>query len=213
MDDKTAATMANPLTLSFVEADDLRMKMKQFAITFLAVLLAAGLALLAYDFFIVKPRELAMAEAAQVNLKDARSQAQNIADNLEHSVNQSISNANDKLNAQSDNMSKRGLANDALMRGSIFKTALAESFMTNGHWPKNNTETGLAQPESYAGGAVSSIAVSGKGSIVITLNDKLEAGAKIKLIPDVNPQSYVVNWRCTTEGSETLKHNLLACNQ
>jgi len=181
--------------------------------TFLAVLLAAGLALLAYDFFIVKPRELAMAEAAQVNLKDARRQAQHIADNLEHSVNQSISNANDKLNAQSDDMRQRGIASDALMRGSVFKTALAEYFMTNGHWPKNNSETGLAQPESYAGGAVSSVTVSGKGIVVITLNDKLEAGAKIKLIPDVNPESYVVNWRCTTEGSETLKHDLPPCNQ
>ena len=82
-----------------------------------------------------------------------------------------------------------------------------------GKWPKDQAAAGLAAPESYAGGAVSSLSVADNGIVVIMLNDKIQSGAKIKLVPDVNPQSYVVNWRCTTDGSEVLKQHLQACNQ
>lgn len=187
--------------------------MKQFAITFAAVLIAAALALFGYDYFIVKPRAAAQAEAIQVDLSQAQVQAQQIADNLDTSITQTISHANDTMNAQTGEMQQRALAADAIARGSMFKTALAEYFMSNGQWPKTHAESGLAKPESYAGGAVSSISVGDKGNVVILLNEKIESGAKIRLIPEANEQSYVINWHCTTEGSEALKRYLSACTK
>lgn len=187
--------------------------MKQFAITFAAVLLAVMLGLFAYDHFVLQPREQAQAEAIKVNLGDAKAQAQDIADNLDAAVKKSVGDVANTMNAQTSEMQQRAFAADAISRGSLFKTALTEYFMSNGHWPKKPEESGLAKPESYAGGAVSSISLGEKGTIIILLNDKVQAGAKIRLIPDVNEQSYMVNWRCVTEGSDVLKRALLACNQ
>jgi len=185
--------------------------MKQFAITFAAVLLAVAIALFGYDYFIVKPRATQQSETVQVDLENAQTQAQNIAHDLDTAVTQTISNANDTMAAQTGEMQQRALVADAIARGSIFKTALAEYFMTNGQWPKNHTESGLAKPESYAGGGVTSISVGEKGVVVIILNDKIENGAKIKLIPEANEQSYMINWHCSSEGSEALKSHLPAC--
>jgi hypothetical protein len=187
--------------------------MKQFAITFSAVLLAAALALFAYDHFVVKPRAALQAEVVQVDLSKAKIEAQDIADNLDAAVTKTISNANDTMNSQTGEMQKRALMADAIARGSMFKTALAEYFMSNGQWPKSQDESGLAKPESYAGGAVSSISVGNKGMVIIALNEKVEVGAKIKLIPQANEQSYVINWTCTVEGSEALTHQLPSCSK
>ncbi len=187
--------------------------MKQFVITFAAVLLAVAVALLGYDYFIVKPRAALQAETVQVDLKNAQTLAKNIAHDLDAAVTQSVSNANDTMNAQAGELQQRALVADAIARGSMFKTALAEYFMSNGQWPKNHAESGMAKPESYAGGAVSSISIEGKGVVIITLNDKIETGAKIKLIPEANEQSYMINWHCSSEGSEALKRHLPACGK
>lgn len=185
--------------------------MKQFAITFLAVFIAAGLALLGYDHFIVKPRETKQAEAVLVNLGNAEQQAKTIANELDAAVTESVNNANKTMITQADEMQQRSLAKDALVRASMFKVALAEYFMSNGRWPKTQAEAGLANAESYAGDAVSGISIADKGVVVITLNSQIESGAKIKLVPDANLQSYVINWRCSTEGSEKLSRLLPDC--
>jgi hypothetical protein len=185
--------------------------MKQFAITFAAVFVAAALALLGYDHLIVKPREATQAEALLVNLSTAEQQAQGIADDLDAAITQSVNNANETMHMQANEMKQRSLAVDALVRASMFKTALTEYFMSNGQWPKTQTEAGLAKPDSYAGGAVGSITVADQGVVVITLNSQIDSGAKIKLVPDANLQSYVINWRCSTEGSETLGRLLPDC--
>ncbi|MEO8000966.1 MAG: pilin [Arenimonas sp.] len=187
--------------------------MKQFVITFAAVLFAVAIALFGYDYFIVKPRAALQAQAVQVDLNNAQRQAQNIAHDLDAAVTQTISNANDTMNAQTGEMQQRALIADAIARGSMFKTALAEYFMTNGQWPKSHQQSGMAKPESYAGGAVSSISVGEKGIVIIALNEKVEAGAKIKLTPEANEQSYMINWHCSSEGSEKLMHNLPACGK
>jgi len=187
--------------------------MKQFTITFAAVLLAVAIVLIGYDHFILKPRAAQQSETVQVDLSNAQSQAKNIAHDLDTAVTQTISNANDTMNAQAGEMQQRALVADAIARGAMFKTALAEYFMTNGQWPKTHEESGLAKPESYAGGAVSSISVGDKGVVVIVLNDKIEAGGKIKLIPEANPESYVINWHCGSEGSQALKRHLPDCGE
>jgi hypothetical protein len=188
-------------------------QMKQFAITFAAVLIAVALALLGYDYFIVKPRSALQAEAVQVDLSKAKLEAQDIAKDLDAAVTKTITQANDNMNSQAGEMQKRALMADAIARSSMFKTALAEYFMSNGQWPKSHDESGLAKPESYAGGAVSNISVGNKGTVIIVLNEKIEAGAKIKLTPQANEQSYVINWTCTVEGSEALKQQLPNCSK
>ena len=187
--------------------------MKQFTITFAAVLLAVAIVLIGYDHFILKPRAAQQSETVQVDLNNAKSQAQNIARDLDTAVTQTINHANDTMNAQAGDMQQRALVADAIARGSMFKTALAEYFMSNGQWPKSHAESGLAKPETYAGGGVSSISVGEKGVVIIALNDKIEAGGKIKLIPEANEQSYIINWHCSSEGSEALKRHLPECGK
>jgi Pilin (bacterial filament) len=187
--------------------------MKQFAITFAAVLCAAALALFGYDYFIVKPRAAAQADAIQVDLTKAQTQAQGIADNLDAAVAKTMNNVSESMDAQTGEMQQRALAADALARASVFKVALTEYFMSNNQWPKNHADSGMAKPETFAGGAVASISVEEKGMVVILLNDKIQAGAKIKLIPEANEQSYTINWHCTTEGSDTLKRQLTVCEK
>ena len=157
--------------------------MKNFTLTFLAVFIAIGLALFGYDQLIVKPRELKQAEAEKVDLSSAKSQAQEIANQFDQSVKETIGNASKTMNAQTGDMQQRALAADALARASMVKTMIAEYFQTNGQWPKNYRELGMASPEAYAGGAVKKIAVENKGVIAITLIDKFEPGSMIKLTP------------------------------
>lgn len=185
--------------------------MNRFLITFLAVFMAVTLALLGYDYLIVQPREIDKTQKVEVQLNTAQIQAQDIAENLDATVQESVSNANERMNAQADELKQRTLATDALGRASMFKTALSEYFMSNGRWPKDGSEVGMSNPESYAGGAVNSISVHEKGVVVILLNDKIDSGAKIKLIPDANMQSYVITWNCSIEGSESLRNILPDC--
>lgn len=187
--------------------------MKQFAITFAAVLCAAALALFAYDHFIVKPRAAAQADAIQVDLTKAQTQAQGIANDLDAAVTKTMNDVSESMDAQTGEMQQRALAADALSRGSVFKVSLVEYFMNNNRWPKNNADLGMAKPDTYAGGAVASISVEEKGVIVIALNEKIQTGAQIKLIPEANEESYTINWQCTTEGSETLKRQLAVCKK
>jgi len=185
--------------------------MKQFGIVFAAVFMATVLALLGYDEWIVKPREKAQVEAVQLDLGDAETKAKNIAKNLDTAVAQSVENAGNTMNMQADEMRQRALAADAIARASLFKTALSEYFMSMGKWPESQSEAGLAAPESYAGGAVASISVVPQGMVVIRLNNQIENGAKILLVPEANAQSYAINWHCRTEGSEKARRLLPDC--
>jgi len=115
------------------------------------------------------------------------------------------------MNMQADEMRQRALAADAIARASLFKTALSEYFMSMGKWPESQSEAGLAAPESYAGGAVASISVVPQGMVVIRLNNQIENGAKILLVPEANAQSYAINWHCRTEGSEKARRLLPDC--
>ena len=47
-----------------------------------------------------------------------------------------------------------------------------------------------------------------KGVVVTSLNEKIESGSKTKLMPEANEHSGMINWHCTIEGSQALKHPL-----
>ena len=190
--------------------------MKQFTITLAAALLGVLVALLLYDYFVVQPRATAQAEAAtkaaEVSLTKARAEADDIAANLDASIDRSISGAREAMDEQAAEQDKRRLAADALNRAAMFKVALSEYYMSTGKWPADAREAGLGPAESFAGGAVSRIDVGANGAVIVTLNDTLAAGAKIRLQPNANPQSGMINWRCSTEGADALRRYLPVCN-
>ena len=189
--------------------------MKQFLVVLSAALLGVLAALLLYDRFVVQPREslqaTALAKTTEINLQKAHAEAGNIAANLDASIEHSITDARQALDAQAGEQDKRRLAADALNRAAMFKVALSEYYVSRGKWPANAQEAGLAPPGSFAGGAVSRIDVAGGGAVIVTLNDMLAAGARIRLQPDADPQSGLINWRCSTEGSTALHLYLPAC--
>lgn len=189
--------------------------MKQFAIILTAVLIGVLGALLLYDLLVLKPRGDALAETltmtAKVDLANARDEAQGIAENLDAAVDRSVSDAQQAMDAQAQEQERRRLATEAVNRASMFKVAIAETYMSTGQWPANAQAAGLGPPASYAGGAVKGIELGQKGTITIALSDPFAVGSKVQLVPRVDPQSYVVDWRCSLEGDESLPRYLPAC--
>lgn len=189
--------------------------MKQFFATLVAALVGVSLALLLYDRFVVQPRAAkdadALARATEINLRKARAEASAIAGNLDASIDQSVSEARDALDAQAGEQDKRRLAADALNRAAVFRVALSEYYVSTGKWPADARQAGLASPESFAGGPVSRIDVGTNGAVIVSLDESLAAGAKIRLRPDADPESGVIDWRCSIEGTATLQRYLPAC--
>ena len=114
--------------------------MKNFLPTFLAVLIAAGLALFVYDRFVLVPRLEAASQATEVNLANAREQARDIATELDASVERSVAGAKSafdqqvaaedarraEMEKQAEQMRATAQAAEALARASVMKTALVE---------------------------------------------------------------------------------------
>lgn len=183
--------------------------MKTFLPTFLAVLVAAGLALFLYDHFVLAPRLEKVGEASRVSLADAREQANQIASDLDASVDKSVADARSafdeqvqaedsrraELELQADQMRRTAQAADALMRANVVKVALAEHHMSMGQWPTRTTDIGLGQPSDFAGGPVQSISLEPDGVIAIDLKPEVGLGARLRLVPRVAP-SGMIEWSC-----------------
>ena len=92
----------------------------------------------------------------------------------------------------------------------MFKVALSEYYMSNGHWPASAQEAGLGAPGSFAGGAVARIDVGANGVVVVTLNDRLVRGATVRLTPEIT-SSGLVDWHCSVPGNDVLRRYLPAC--
>ena len=183
--------------------------MKNFLPTFLAVLVAAGLALFVYDRFVLAPRLEKVSQAAQVNLADAREQANQIATELDASVERSVADAKAafdeqtqaedarraELEKQAEQMRATAQAADALARASVVKVALVEYYMNTGQWPTRTTDIGMGRPEDFAGGPVASITLEPEGVIAIRLKPEVAVGAHLRLVPRV-ARSGMVDWSC-----------------
>ena len=189
--------------------------MKQFLATLVAVVIGMSLALLLYDRFVVQPRAtkdaVALAQATEINLRKAHAEANAIAGNLDASIDQSVSDARKALDAQAGDQDMRRLAADALNRATDFRVALSEYYASTGNWPSDARQAGLAPPESFAGGAVSRIDVGANGAVIVTLDESLASGAKLRLRPHADPESGAIDWRCSIEGTATLQRYLPAC--
>lgn len=199
--------------------------MKQFAIVLASTLLGVLGALLVYDYWVVQPREArigldltqaradarAMAQSAKVDLEHVREQAGQITQEVDASVERSVAGAREALDGQAREIERRRLANDALARAAFYKTAIAESYMSNGAWPADAASIGFADRTAHAGGAVTAIDVARDGVVVVSLTDELAPGAKVRLIPSANGDSWMIKWRCEAEGFDEFKRLVPAC--
>ncbi len=207
--------------------------MKQFLITFAAVLIGGCLALLGYDHFIVQPREAqqqtaqwqrqlqaqaavsqavaSQATVAQPDMAKARADAQQVAAEVEASVQRSVDGARDTMNAQAKEMDRRGLLADAVSRATMFKVSLTEFYQSNGQWPHDADEAGLPAPGEMRGGAVRTITLGAKGVVTVALDDRFAANSAIVLRPLVNAKSQMVEWLCEIKGDPALKQTLSHC--
>lgn len=182
--------------------------MKTFLSSFAACMLAAALVLLAYDVLVAQPRERALQASLQAVLDSpgedhvARrlEQAAQVADALDASVDRSIANARDAMAREAAIADTRGRIAEGLTRAAGFKLAVAETYMTQGSWPLQAADAGLAAPDMYAVGAVSAIALEQDGVVVIRYNATIAPEAQIRLIPRARADIGSVDWRCEASG-------------
>lgn len=186
--------------------------MKQLAISLFGTLLGIGLALFVYDRFIVQPRETKRAEAATVDLSQASEEAKKITQSVDASIKQSVDSAQQAFEAQAADQNKRRMVAEAIAQTQSYKVALTESFMSNGKWPAKASEAGLLQNNAKAGGAIRDIAVDQHGAISVTFDGNFAEGALFQLVPQADPDTYQVRWRCKTSGDPDLKRYLPDCS-
>jgi len=186
--------------------------MKQLALSLLGSLLGVALALLLYERFIVQPREAKRAETAAVDLSRAAAEAKNITNSVDASIKQSVDGARQAFEAQAADQNKRRMAAEAVARTQMYKVALTESFATNGKWPATAAEAGLPQ-NNKAGGAVRNVAVGERGTITVAFDGNFAEGALLQLVPQADPDTFQVRWRCRTSGDPDLKRYLPDCSE
>ena len=99
---------------------------------------------------------------------------------------------------------------EGMQAASFAETAIAEFYLTEGRFPKNNSEIGMQPPEAYGGHSLRSIALSEGGVMTLTYNDKADKGA-IRLIPEDADQQGRINWRCVTASYANIATILPSC--
>jgi Pilin (bacterial filament) len=187
--------------------------MKNFATTLFAAIIGVLIVLFAYDRLVLQPRADALlaTRVKPPELEKARSEAQAIADDLDASVKRSVDGARTAMANQASEADRRRLASDALVRAASLRVAMTEFYQTNMAWPDSAKDVGLGDPRSYAGGAVSSIAIAKGGTVVVTLDDTFSPASRIVYTPHANENTGIVDWRCVVEGADELRRYLLAC--
>jgi len=179
------------------------LRMKQFVVTLLAVLVGGFLALLAYDRLVVRPRAAASAPAApDVPAPASASMSAPVA-----------AAAADEAAAappMSDN-ERAALVMDAVRRATMFRVALTEYHQTNGRWPRDVDEAGLPAPEETRGGAVQGIELGPQGKVTVRLDPRFGRDGAIVLTPDAQGATGALDWRCEVRGDAALRKALPRC--
>ncbi len=196
--------------------------MKQFVITLIAVLVGGFLALLGYDRLVIQPRNAAASKTesdvkaqtppgAQVDLDQARADAQQVAAEVEASVQRSVSGAREAMDAQATDMDRRALVGDAVSRATMFRVSLTEYYQSNGRWPRDADEAGLPAPSEMRGGGVRGITLGAQGVVTVTMDERFAAGSAIVLRPSANTASGMVEWACEVKGDSVLRQSMPRC--
>lgn len=96
---------------------------------------------------------------------------------------------------QYQDYTKRTHVTEGLNLASSAKNGVADFYSSLGHLPSTNQSAGVASATSIIGNAVTGVEVAA-GTITISYNDKVSAGATITLVPDVSSGGSV-QWNCT----------------
>ncbi|HET6783139.1 MAG TPA: pilin, partial [Pseudoxanthomonas sp.] len=72
---------------------------------------------------------------------------------------------------------------------------------------------GLPQNNAKAGGAIRDISVDEHGAITVAFDGNFAEGALLQLVPQADPDTYQVRWRCRISGDPDLKRYLPDCSQ
>lgn len=183
--------------------------MKHFLLTFFAVLLAAGLALFAYDRFVLGPRLQSLEETERVALDEARQEAREIAADLDAEVDRSVTDAKAALDdqaaaeamrrelqaAEAKKIGESSQAAEALMRAGMLKVMVSEFYVSEGRWPRGLADLGQDRPADFAGGPVAAIDLEPDGVIAIAIRADVADGASLRLVPSAKP-SGIIDWTC-----------------
>ncbi|GAB3377572.1 pilin [Lysobacter fragariae] len=192
-----------------------------FLIAFAGALLGSAVALGLYEHFVAAPRHAGIVAvlaataapqpaAAQVDLDRARSQAQQIASELDASVERSVRSSRDALDQQAQDQDKRRIAAEAASSAAMYRTAITEYYMTMGKWPVSNAGAGLPAAAASQGRYVQSIDVGGEGRVIVLLKPPFAAGSRLSFTPSAREDGQV-QWDCRAEGDPDLPRYLSAC--
>jgi type IV pilus assembly protein PilA len=88
----------------------------------------------------------------------------------------------------------RSKVSEGLSLASGAKTAVTETVMSSGAFPADNTDAGIAQPQSISGNSVDQVDVGANGVITITYSAANISGQTVIMTPTT--QAGGVTWTC-----------------
>lgn len=182
-----------------------------FLLGMAAALVGMAGALVAYDRFIVAPRQHEASLRVEVDLEKARREARAIADEAQASVGRSVADARRAMEDEAMEMEMRRLAQEAMARTSMYKSALAEYHASNGNWPSSASAAGLPLPEEAAGGAVGAIHIGRGGTLRLEMAPPFAAGSTLVLSPEASDTGMPTTWSCLAHGDDALRRHLPQC--
>ena len=89
---------------------------------------------------------------------------------------------------------KRAHVSEALSLAAGAKTAVTEYYSTEGEWPTDNTQAGIAQASSITGNAVNSVTVNGSVITIAMNSTRVDSGNVVLTASD---RDGAVEWECT----------------
>ena len=89
---------------------------------------------------------------------------------------------------------KRAHVSEALSLAAGAKTAVTEYYSTEGEWPTDNTQAGIAQASSITGNAVNSVTVNGSVITIAMNSTRVDSGNVVLTASDMDG---AVDWECT----------------
>lgn len=182
--------------------------LKSVLLNAVAVGLVVVAVLWSYEYFVAQPRELRRTEqlqeqarvAAERTMDRRLNEAQDVGVALQASVDRSIAQVRQGVADETRLLELRAQVAEGLVRASMHKVAIAESYMTMGQWPTSADEAGLPSPQSVASSAILGVSLRAAGTLEIAYAADFGKAAVIRLIPSAHPQSGQINWRCESSG-------------
>lgn len=89
---------------------------------------------------------------------------------------------------------KRSYVAEGIALSAVVKVASADFYEKEKHFPNNNKEAGLAEPNTITGQAVSSVTIKPNGMIVITYNNKVKENVELWMKAEFKEGKII--WQC-----------------